>query len=334
MSLHSLAQHLQQAGRGQDKVLVHMTPGEVGGLQQLAMAHGGSLTINPQTGLPEAGILSSLLPTILGFALGPAGFGLMSATQAGLLTGAVSTLATGSLSKGIMAGLGAYGGAGLGEALAGAGGAVAGSLADDALSASGVLKGSGMTAEQVAKQVASAQPGALTSQGGTTLAKAATMPDLNLLKSNIAAKPSFTGMTQGVPGAMIPVEAQKAGIFGRVGDLVGGTTGAAPSIAQTASRSPAVLEGLKNVTSSPEKLWSFVKENPYALAGVASSISAGMQEDPRFPEQKKGKPLEMLRYAYDMPTGAVGTAERNYFSNARFEPTGQVYAKSGGLMAG
>ena len=117
MSLHNIAQHMQGAGRGQDSMLVHMTPGEVQGLQSLALAHGGSLTINPKTGLPEAGFLSSLLPMIAGFALGPGGFQLMTAAQAGLAVGAVSTLATGSLSKGIMAGLGAYGGAGLGGGL-------------------------------------------------------------------------------------------------------------------------------------------------------------------------------------------------------------------------
>jgi len=33
MSLHQLANHLQSAGRGEDKVLVHMTPNEVKGLQ-------------------------------------------------------------------------------------------------------------------------------------------------------------------------------------------------------------------------------------------------------------------------------------------------------------
>jgi len=118
MSLHSLANHLQSAGRGQDSVLVHMTPGEVKGLQSLAMAHGGSLTINPETGLPEAGILRSLLPMIAGFALGPAGFGLFkTATTAGLAVGAATGLATGSLKQGLMAGLGAYGGAGLGQGL-------------------------------------------------------------------------------------------------------------------------------------------------------------------------------------------------------------------------
>jgi hypothetical protein len=116
MSLHTLANHLQSAGRGEDKVLVHMTPGEVNGLQSLAMAHGGSLTTNPQTGLPEAGFLSSILPMIAGFALGPAGLGL-TAMQAGLASAAIGTVATGSLKQGIMAGLGAYGGAGLGTGL-------------------------------------------------------------------------------------------------------------------------------------------------------------------------------------------------------------------------
>ena len=122
MSLHTLAHHLQSAGRGEDKVLVHMTPGEVKGLQSLAMAHGGSLTINPETGLPEAGFLSSILPMVAGFFLGPAGIGL-TAMQSALAVGALGTAATGSLGKGFMMGLGAYGGAGLGEGLASAGAA-------------------------------------------------------------------------------------------------------------------------------------------------------------------------------------------------------------------
>jgi len=96
-----------------------MTPGEVKSLNDLAMAHGGQLTINPHTGLPEAGFLSSILPMLAGAALGPAGMGLFeSAGMAGLGVGALTGLATGSLSKGLMAGMGAYGGAGLGDALA------------------------------------------------------------------------------------------------------------------------------------------------------------------------------------------------------------------------
>ena len=111
------AQQTQSKGRGDDSMLVHMTPKEVGGLQALAMAHGGSLTINPQTGLPEAGFLSSLLPTLIGAGLSIASGGALTPLMAAGITGLGYGAATGSLKKGLMAGLGAYGGAGLGQGL-------------------------------------------------------------------------------------------------------------------------------------------------------------------------------------------------------------------------
>jgi hypothetical protein len=100
-----------------------MSRDEVKSLNDLAMAHGGQLTINPQTGLPEAGFLSAILPMVAGAALGPAGFGLTSALGAGLAVGAGSMLLNPKqgLMGGLMAGLGAYGGAGLGESLAATG---------------------------------------------------------------------------------------------------------------------------------------------------------------------------------------------------------------------
>jgi hypothetical protein len=130
MSLHAAAQHLSSQGRGPDNTLVHMSRGEVKGLQDLAMAHGGSLSINPQTGLPEAGFLSSLLPMIGGAALSAMG---MPPMMASLVMGGVTGVASGSLSKGLMAGLGAYGGAGMMGGLIGAG--------QGALAAQGVQAG-------------------------------------------------------------------------------------------------------------------------------------------------------------------------------------------------
>jgi hypothetical protein len=121
--MKSTAAGLAALGRGPDSMLVHMSPREVQGLQQLAMAHGGSLTINPHTGLPEAGFLDKMLPTIIG-----AGLMLIPGMQpwaAGLITGGIQTARTGDIGKGIMAGLGAYGGAGLGSALGGMGQAAA-----------------------------------------------------------------------------------------------------------------------------------------------------------------------------------------------------------------
>jgi hypothetical protein len=117
MSLAHTAEYLKKHGRGPDDQLVHMSSKELRGLQGLAMAHGGSLTINPHTGLPEAGFLDSVLPMVLGAALTPFTGGLSAA----LLVGGGYGLAKGDLKAGLMAGLGAYGGAGLMEGLSAAG---------------------------------------------------------------------------------------------------------------------------------------------------------------------------------------------------------------------
>jgi hypothetical protein len=68
MSLQIAAQHLASKGRGPDTTLVHMSEREVKGLQDIAKAHGGSLTLNPSTGLPEAGFLEAILPMVAGAA--------------------------------------------------------------------------------------------------------------------------------------------------------------------------------------------------------------------------------------------------------------------------
>ena len=121
MSLELAAQHLASRGRKGDTMLVHMAPQEVSGLQALARAHGGTLTVNPDTGLPEANFLKRMLPMLIGAALTPLTGGLINPMTAGLLVGGVETARTGNLGKGLMAGLGAYGGAGLGAGLMGAG---------------------------------------------------------------------------------------------------------------------------------------------------------------------------------------------------------------------
>jgi hypothetical protein len=111
-----------------------MAPEEVQGLQALAMAHGGELTINPDTGLYEANILKKFLPMIAGAVLNTVAPGIggtigkffgLSGTAAstlgtGLLVGGISGLIEGDLKKGLMAGIGAYSGANLAQSLQGA----------------------------------------------------------------------------------------------------------------------------------------------------------------------------------------------------------------------
>jgi hypothetical protein len=117
MSLHVAAQHLASKGRDGDSTLVHMSPGEVKGLQSLAMAHGGSLSINPDTGLVEANFLKRILPLVAGAALSP----FITPMGAAAVVGGFETARTGDLGRGLMAGLGAYGGAGLTQGLSTAG---------------------------------------------------------------------------------------------------------------------------------------------------------------------------------------------------------------------
>jgi hypothetical protein len=121
MSLQVAAQHLASKGRDGDSTLVHMSPGEVKGLQALAMAHGGSLSINPDTGLVEANFLKRLLPMIAGAALTGFSGGMINPLTASMIVGGFEGVRTGDLGKGLMAGLGAYGGAGLTSGLSTAG---------------------------------------------------------------------------------------------------------------------------------------------------------------------------------------------------------------------
>ncbi len=138
MSLHQLANHMSAQGRGPDSTLVHMSPREVSGLQSLAMANGGTLTINPKTGLPEAGFLDSLLPTLIGGAATFFSGGTITPIMAALGVTGLTALTSKDLGKGLMAGLGAYGGAGIAGGLMNFGEAAIGAEAAKGALPSGV----------------------------------------------------------------------------------------------------------------------------------------------------------------------------------------------------
>lgn len=207
MSLQQAAQHLAAQGRGKDTTLVHMTPNEVRGLQQIAMAAGGSLTLNPSTGLPEAGFLDDMMPMIIGAGLiaatggaaAPAVMGMSTPALVGLGVGGVQALRTGNLMEGVKAGLGAYGGAGLATGLMGAGVGAAQNAAIAGAPTSVV--GSELTQQGLANQAAAeatktalANPLATTGQGlaglGTEAGRAGFMSSVGgvsgLAKSGLA----------------------------------------------------------------------------------------------------------------------------------------------------
>jgi hypothetical protein len=155
MSLKDLAQQVRAEGRGKDTMLVHLTPNEVGGLQTLAKAAGGSLTINPKTGLPEASFLESLLPTILGFAANfiVPGSGMI----VGGLTGAAQNKENPLLGAALGA-MGGYGGGNIAGALQGAGAGAAQSAAMQGATAASQNIATGLPAfDPIAGQAVNAQ---------------------------------------------------------------------------------------------------------------------------------------------------------------------------------
>jgi len=329
------AQGLAALGRGPDTMLVHMAPQEVAGLQALAMKHGGSLTINPETGLPEAGFLSSILPMIAGFALGPAGFGLMSSAMAGITVGGISALTSGSLSKGLMAGLGAYGGAGLGESLMGAG---TGSLSSAA--------GAGVTAPPIGAVVPQTVAPAVTNV-------AATAPEILGGAAQTVAAPIAAPVVPAINAAQIaptitqaPVAASVYAPAESMGAALVRDQAAAQSVGSKLASTGAadtLGAGFKAITASPSAALNFAKANAYPLGALGISALAGMQPDSlNAPTQDPG----MIRpYTYsrekvpsafmDVAGEPLSSKERRYFTDqytalAPYKAPGPEYMAVGG----
>jgi len=326
--MNQSAQGLASLGRGNDSMLVHMTPREVEGLQGLAMAHGGSLTINPQTGLPEAGFLDAVLPMAAGFALGPGGFGLFSganaALMAGLTVGGLTALTSGDLGKGLMAGFGAYGGSGLGEAIKGFGSQAA-------------KAGAGTTGEFVGDALAANKINVMNPSGapGVNVFSGAGAPGVNLPKFAGAQGfgPSAVGNTSFLAGnagaeAINPKNLLDLGSGA-------GTTSATNLIRPGASSMPltdqSLSQGFSNVLSDPS---GFAKEygpGKLALQGGSLALQAlnpEIKPEPFYVDPEKGK--------YRSSTGGLSLNDK-FDSGLRLVAEGGYidgYATGGTIQSG
>jgi len=295
MSLAHTAEYLKKHGRGPDDQLVHMSSKELRGLQTLAMAHGGSLTINPHTGLPEAGFLESALPMIIGAGLAATGVG---APVAALMVGGGYGLAKGDLKEGLMAGLSAYGGAGLASGLAAAG-------------AQEVVKGAGETALKEAGTETALEAGKNTAanQLQQEAAKQAALEGLpktqaadfyraglnpnqiaqgqaqNFLSnaantSNLSAE-TVKGLQSAVPNTANPLDIVNAA--GQA-NAAAAPNIANPSFGQNVSN---IGKGLGSLASSPSQIPGFIGSNIGSIAAAAapalseqqSNVPGGYQPD-------------------------------------------------------
>jgi len=321
MSIAIAAQHLQHHGRNGDTMLVHMSPKEVKSLNDLAMAHGGHLTTNPHTGLPEAGFLSSLLPMIAGAALTATGVG---APMAAMLVGGGSYLMNPEkgLMGGLMAGLGAYGGANLGASLAAQGMTSAAPAAQVLPEATQPF-----TADPSAYtpfNATSGNFGAFGETPGTAMAQAPTGPQVVAqnavnspppgvaypdyqagLANSSSAPPAQVASTSSGP------EAFKQGTITQ--PITSGMT-AADAKEAFANASPTERLSAMQRGFTGENLMNYAKENPMQTAGMLAGPISELnkkKEDLPVTDKDMGQ-----RFTYSsnrqQPTGATG--EQQYFA--------------------
>lgn len=86
----ALAEQVASKGRGGDSILMHIQPEELAGIAALL---GQDLTINPETGMPEAFSLKKLLGAI-GLGAGAAALTVLTGGAAAPITGKMAALAT------------------------------------------------------------------------------------------------------------------------------------------------------------------------------------------------------------------------------------------------
>lgn len=201
---------LASQGRGGDTMLVHMSPDEVQSMQKMALSRGTTMTINPNTGLPEAFNLKKALRgigTLLPIAaavfppLAAAMPFLASPVGSAVFSGGIGAL-TGDkgfdLKRGVMSGLMSYG---VGSALQGL--KAAGAMGDAAAAAPGTVPAAQFLGATEAG-IAGASPAA---QGSVTQGIS------NLLSST----PDVSAAAQKAFGSQIGRGAVTAGIMGATG---------------------------------------------------------------------------------------------------------------------
>jgi hypothetical protein len=308
-----------------------MSSGEVNALNELAKAHGGHLTINPKTGLPEAGFLSGLLPTIVGV-----GLGAMTGVDPMLIAGGVGLAdyaLTGSLGQGLMAGLGAWSGAGLAGDIK--------AIAPEVQQGTNVAEeASNAAADRALNQTfnpissLSGQTTDLTSAFANQSPTAGAL-DTTTTGLNAAPPPPSipTNVNANIPQVNTNFTPQQV-----PGSFPQGT--ATPSYAgpQALSNADKFQYGFNQITSSPQAALDFAKANKMDVIGTAMPfVSAGLQAlrpDPYVPPAQQKNPFNLKTISPDFkgtfpeqPNPPYQAQYRNYVTNPY-----TTYAARGGLQ--
>jgi hypothetical protein len=266
---YQTSQGLASLGRNGDSMLVHMNPTEVAGLQSLAMAQGGSLTINPDTGLPEAfnlgGFFKSLLPMAVGAMTGGAGMPLWAGIAAGAATGAVTNREN-PLMGAAMGGLGGYGGFGLGQGLfaAGAPAAIPGSVATP-----GIVGSTGEIGSNLLTASRGIAPGAASATANAA-GNAYNLADTAVNTSGLASgnvNPALTNLANTANTSAFTASAG-SGASGIDKSFLGGMDRIGPGVNQMGT-------GIKNIATGQDGAWNAFKNSFVEPGGKPLSDIAG-----------------------------------------------------------
>jgi hypothetical protein len=333
MGLHKTAHYLKSKGRGNDTMLVHMTPGEVKGLQSLAMSAGGSLTINPDTGLPEAGFLEQILPVVAAAGLTYLTAGAATPTLAAALGTTGGGIAAGALSgAAISGGMAAIQGKDVGQAalMGGLGGGIAGGMG--AYADANVFNAPNLLADASQKAVTDAGTQAVAQGGTQALGSAATPPTsvnaagYNISMPNPSAPGTFINPEIGPVGGAItePLypNATQAGI--NAANMAPGEAQRA-ALNQLSQNTNTLAEGSKQLAGQPTFYQGL---EPYGVgrAAVQSLPVLGLLED-----EQQGAPQDN----YQSPLRRISPDFKAYEPprpNPYYEPRRYNYA-SGGITS-
>jgi len=344
--MHQLAQGIASLGRGEDKMLVHMTPGEVSGLQSLAQRHGGSLTINPHTGLPEAGFLSSILPMIgagIGIAFAPAtGGASLYALGGGALGGMLGSSMEGKspLMGAIMGGISGYGMGGLGEAFAGMGA--------ETLTGAGALPwegaGAGSNSVASANSLATASGNPLIQQGIPGMPQTPSPGDL--LESQVApqqiqppsadmwgpSNQAMSGIPAAPPPAIAPPPSTPTDALPNPVEAAQGKFGMSKPEGPLTTTDTGMMGGFRQATSSPGAAGDFLKKNyqSVAMAG-APLLSMGLSALGGKTALPGKTPAQYYHTSYNPPRY---NAQTGRYDSASYGPGSYstAYAAEGGAV--
>jgi len=264
-----IAQKLEEKGRFGDTHLLHVRDDELQGLSSL-----GQLTINPETGLPEAFSFKSLVPALVGTAVTIASGGtmapLMAAGLGGLATFGTSFAMGNSLEQSLLSGFMTFGGG----ALAGGGPAFGAEALPGA--SIGAEVGLGGAAADMGLASAGLMQAPLTTTG-TGLAAASAAPAFNLTGGFSQVAPGITSAAEAAAyqgmGSYMPAVDQVAYLAANPnnviidGNLTTNFPMAEPGINMGMYDSAAALDqasDLSNITgiSDPSALPSSVTNQP------------------------------------------------------------------------